>query len=75
MPVYTNATYKAMLEQMLNLGVENCWEELPSCINNQHDWQLRENVTTIVDDGRAVITATFPWVIQCAHCDWVCCLR
>jgi hypothetical protein len=77
MPAYTKATYKALLSQMLDIGVENCYDDLPECTDDAgHDWQLRENVTTMVDwdDGDGPVKSKFPWAIQCTHCEWACCL-
>ena len=73
MPIYTSGTYKALLEQLLAIGVEQCFDNVPPCpaTTEGHDWQLREHVT-LTFMGEAL---TVPWAIQCTQCNHSCCLQ
>jgi hypothetical protein len=76
MTIYTKATWKRMLEVMLEQGVEQCYENLPSCTEgHEHNWEIQPEVTLNWSDPIAHGTITVPWAIQCSHCKHACILQ
>lgn len=53
---------------MMDIGVDQCFINVPQCIEAAHDWVMRANVSIHWEDRYARGVTTYTWAIQCTHC-------